>query len=102
MTAPAKPIACTLASGDPATQRERWLRLGSAAIVERAETEDGLRLTFRADPGVEPELASLVAVERDCCAWAEWRLEQDAETLTVDVRSTGDGITALHGMFTAL
>jgi hypothetical protein len=102
MSATPKPVACTLTSQDLATQRERWLRLGSAALVERVETEDGLRLSFRADPGVEPELASLLAVERECCAWADWLLEQDAETLTVAVRSTGDGISALHGMFTAL
>lgn len=102
MTAPSKPVACTLAAGDLATQRERWLRLGSSALVGRAETEHGLRLSFRADPGVEPELASLLEVERECCAWADWLLEREAETLTVDVRATGDGITALHGMFTAL
>ena len=36
------------------------------ALTGRAETADGLRLTFR--PEAEDELRALVAVETGCCA----------------------------------
>jgi len=102
MTAPSRPIACTLTSHELGNQRERWLRVGAQALLDRVETEDGLQLSFRAEPGVETELARLVDVERECCAWADWLLEQDAGRVTVHARSTGEGVGALHNMFTAL
>jgi len=82
-------ISCKLTAGQLGRQRERWLALGP----RRELTADGLRLTFEhPDPD---ELRELVAIERECCAWAEWRLEGDA----VVVSSTGHGVAALHGMF---
>ncbi len=96
------PIACTLTSSGLATQSERWRRLAALALIERIETENGLRITFRSSPDVEDELRALVAVERECCAWADWNVETTPELVALDVRSTGDGITTLHAMFTSL
>ena len=89
-----KSIACTLTAAGHATQRERWQRLAARAFVAREETPDGLRLEFRELPGVREELAALVAVENECCAWASWELEG----AVLHVRSTGAGIATLHGM----
>lgn len=97
----ATPVACTLSSADLDTQRKRWRRLAAKALVERAESEDGLRLSFRAEPGVANELHELTAVERQCCAWATWTVHE-SERITLVVRSTGEGIAALHAMFTSL
>ena len=69
------------------------------ALTKRAETADGLRMSFR--PGAEDELRALVAVETECCSWASWTVERSAGTLTLRVRAAGDGVTTLHGMFTA-
>jgi hypothetical protein len=96
-----QPVACTLTSKDLATQRERWLQLAQHAFLDRVETENGLRLSFRADSSVGDELAQLVDVERECCAWADWLIEQGAGRITVVVSSTGEGVAALHGMFIA-
>src|SRR5215469_5331962 len=96
------PIACTLTSTDLATQAERWHALAARALVERVETEHGVRLVFRPEPGAEDELHALAAVETGCCSWADWRVEASPNRLTLDVRSSGDGVTALHGMFTRL
>jgi hypothetical protein len=90
-----RPIACTLSRTDLAAQRERWHRL---TLVDRAETADGLRLTFDDLPGVREELHALVAVETECCAWASWELDG----VELHVRSPGDGVAVLHGMFTTL
>jgi hypothetical protein len=93
------PVACTLSSTDLAAQAGRWQRLVARAMTERAETADGLRIAFRPGPTTENELRSLVAVENECCPWAAWAVETNAEATVLDVRSTGPGIATLHGMF---
>ena len=96
----AAPVACSLTPQDLATQATRWQQLAVRAMTDRAETANGLRITFRAEPGVEDELRELAAVENQCCPWATWTAEATAEHVVLDVASDGDGIAALHGMFT--
>ena len=94
------PVACTLSSADLAAQRERWERLIARAMTERAETTDGLRLSFRPEPGTEDELRALVAVETECCSWATWTVKRDGRAVMLDVRSAAEGAAVLHHMFT--
>jgi hypothetical protein len=96
------PVACALTSADLAAQTGRWEQLAARAITERAETAHGLRLSFRYGLGVEQELRALVDVENECCPWAEWTAEPAAHQVVVEVRSAGEGVGALHGMFTRL
>ncbi len=91
------PVACTLTPADLAAQGERWCRLMTWAMTERAERPDGLRIRFR--PGAEEELRALVAVETQCCPWASWAVELDADTIVLDVRSTAGDVATLRGMF---
>ncbi len=93
-------VACTLTSEDLATQAERWTRLRREAGLARVETDDGLRLGFRDEPGVEEELQALAAVENECCAWASWDVRREAGELVLNARSTGEGVATLHSMFT--
>ena len=92
-------IACTLSSADLAPQPGRWQELIARAMTERTETTDGLRMSFRPEPGAEEELRRLVAVESECCRWAAWAVEASTGTIVLDVRSTGVGVATLHGMF---
>jgi hypothetical protein len=96
------PVACALTPADLAAQGARWERLAARAMTERAQTANGLRLSFRPEPGAEDELRRLVAVEARCCPWASWAVETAAGRLVLDVRSAGEGVTALHRMFTSL
>jgi len=91
------PVACTLGMTGLAAQGRRWQRLMARALMGRAETADGLRLTFR--PEAEDELRALVAVETGCCAWAAWTVEPTAGAVVLDVRSADEGIATLHAMF---
>ncbi|HEY8408738.1 MAG TPA: hypothetical protein VIK66_12220 [Gaiellaceae bacterium] len=99
-------IACTLTGSDLAEQARRWRAL---PLLQREETEDGLRVTFAREPrgaegfaavassvGVEDELRALVAVENDCCRWARWDVE---DGVVLVVTSSGHGVRTLHGMF---
>ena len=96
------PVACALTPADLAAQGARWERLAARAMTERAETADGLRICFRPEPGAEDELRRLVAVEVRCCPWASWAVQAAAGRLVLDVRSAGEGVGALHRMFTSL
>ena len=91
------PVACTLGVAGLAAQRRRWEQLMARALTGRAETADGLRLSFR--PEAEDELRALAAVETGCCAWAAWTVEPTAGAVVLDVRSAGEGITVVHAMF---
>jgi hypothetical protein len=93
-------VACTLTDSDLRSQRERWLALGENFGLGRQETEDGLRLSFRSHPAIREELDALVAVENQCCSWAEWSVEDENDTLVMAARSEGMGVETLHGMFT--
>ena len=91
------PVACTLGVAGLAAQRRRWEELMARALTGRAETADGLRLTFR--PEAEAELRALVAVETECCAWAAWTVEPTAGAVVLDVRSADEGVATVHTMF---
>ena len=92
-------IACTLTADDLAGQAARWRRLLRRAGAGRIETDDGIRVAFHDDAAVEHELRALVAVERQCCAWAHWEVLRDEGELALRVTSSADGAAALHVMF---
>lgn len=92
-------IACALTAEDLGGQARRWNSLRAEAGLDRIETDDGIRLTFREGESVEDELLALVATENACCSWARWEVSRANGTLVMDARSTGDGVAALHGMF---
>jgi hypothetical protein len=95
-------VACTLTSADLAAQGEGWARLAARAMSGRALTVDGLRVSFRAEAGVEDELRRLVAVENECCAWAAWAVRADGGEVVLEVSSAAaEGVGVLHGMFSA-
>ncbi len=96
------PVACSLTSADLAAQAGRWEKLAARAMTGRAETAHGLRISFRPEDGAEDELCKLVAVENECCGWADWTVRTGGGQLVLDVRSTGDGIATLHSMFIGL
>jgi hypothetical protein len=99
-TAAQTPVACSLTVAGLAAQAGRWKQLAARAMAERTETALGLRIGFRPEPGAEQELRALVAVETECCPWATWTVAASAGRIILDVRSAGEGVAALHAMFT--
>jgi len=96
------PVACSLTRAGLAEQAGRGGRLAARALTGQEKTADGIRLSFRAEPGAEQELRALAAVEAGCCPWASWAVRASAARLVLDVRAAGDGVAAQHGMFTGL
>jgi hypothetical protein len=96
-------VACTLDSGRMAERRGRWEELADGSFVERVETADGLRLVFRRDDGVDAELRKLAGLERECCAFATWKVSVAGGVVRLDVKGVGtDAVAAVHGMFRQL
>jgi hypothetical protein len=96
------PVACSLTPAGLAAQAGRWERLAARAMIRRERTGRGIRASFRPGPGTEEELRALVDVETRCCPWASWAVHADDAQLVLDVRAAGDGVAALHAMFTGL
>ena len=92
-------VSCTLVEADLAAQTKRWHELRSRAELGQVATPEGTRLAFRADEGVLGELVELVAVEKECCSWATWSVEELEGEIVLHVRSTGHGVEAVHGLF---
>jgi hypothetical protein len=94
------PVACSLAKAEFADRQERWRQLWQRAAVNAVTTSNGLRLLFRAAPGVEAELRQLAELERDCCAFSDWSVQISGEELVLDATApTQEGITAVQAMF---
>jgi hypothetical protein len=96
------PVACSLTPAGLAEQAGRWARLAARAMTGREQSGHGVRVSFRPGPGTEEELRALAAAEARCCPWAAWSVRADGTQLVLDVRSAGDGVAALHAMFTGL
>jgi hypothetical protein len=92
-------IACSLTASELPERRRRWLALTDRALVGRTVTTDGVRLTFRAAPGVEDELQALAELERECCGFAAFEVAAAGDRVTLDVKSSGDGVTAVRELF---
>jgi hypothetical protein len=93
-------IACSLGQRDLAERQRRWHALTDNAILDIAPTGYGLRMRFRADPGVGAELRDLAALERACCAFADWSVHADGDVQVMDVRGTSPAaVAAVHAMF---
>src|SRR4051812_35375952 len=92
-------IACSLSTEAMPERRRRWLAPSARALAGRAPIEGGLRLTFRAAPGVAEELQALAALERDCCGFATFEVSEDHGRVTLDVTSSGEGMAAVQQLF---
>jgi hypothetical protein len=79
------PIACSLNGADASTRQKRWLAIAESALLEARRVENGARQIYRADPAVEQELAQLIRLEAECCAFLDFRLTRGSDRLTLDV-----------------
>jgi hypothetical protein len=96
-------VACSLQQKDLAERHDRWVELTRRAAIDAVTTSNGLRLLFRAEPGVEVELRQLAELERDCCSFADWSVRTRGNDVVLDVTAdTEEGIAAVQAMFGGL
>ena len=98
MTSRRIPIACNLERAEFGERMKEWRALIARALIEKRETEAGIRLIFGAE--AEVELERLAAAERECCEFAIWTVTRHQENeVALDVRAGASGVEALHLMF---
>ena len=96
-------VSCSLNRDDLVERSERWRRLAALALAGREQTDQGQRLEFRAEPGVEEELTKLAALERECCAFADWTVHGGNGNVALDIRGRSEeGVAAVQAMFAIL
>ena len=95
-------VACTLGTSDRAQRAARWEALAARALRQASRTERGLCLVFGA-AGVEDELRSLIALERECCGFARWSVSAAGRRLTLEISGDSQAAAAAaQALFPAL
>jgi hypothetical protein len=82
-------LDCTLT---PEQRLERWHQLQDpirSRVISTEFREDGFAYVFPAWPALWMELAHLVALERQCCSFLNFRLETRANDHTIRLEVTG-------------
>ena len=92
---PVLPVACTLGATDGAAQVERWRKLNAGSLTHRDRKDDELLLVYRADDPTRAELYGLVSVEKRCCAFLDWRVEEKEGGLRLRISGTAAELDTL-------
>jgi len=90
------PVACTLTPATGKAQLERWQEFDAqyALAAERSDT----RLTIhyaKSDDSVRL-LTELVEVERTCCTFVSWSVDDEHDDLQLIVTGTPEQLAALN------
>ena len=92
-------IACSLPAVELPDRMAAWQAITTSALRAKTVVPRGVRLTFGPDHQAAHRLLDLVAAERDCCAWASWRLMTTADATVVEVTTDGHGAETLRTLF---
>ena len=79
------PIACTLGAADMPQRRRRWEAIANSAMLASEHTTGGARQTYRPGEEVECELAELIRLEAECCAFLDFDLRREGDRLVLDI-----------------
>jgi len=87
ISASATPIVCDLTdAADTAEERmAEYGRLFAQALTGRERTDEGIRLRFRADDGVEAWVRDLAAREKACCPFYDFEVSNTGGEVRWDV-----------------
>ena len=83
------PLACTLTSPELRARRGQVLEFLRRHRRETYPVQNGYRLRFEAQPDVLVEIASLIDVERQCCAFLRFQLTVEPADGPVWLELTG-------------
>lgn len=92
------PVACTLATiAEAKAQVERWRAFDADYALSSGLTDTRLTVHYaKVDDSIR-RLRDLVAVERRCCAFVEWSIEDRHSDLRLIAHGTPDQLAALGG-----
>lgn len=91
------PVACTLATiAEAKAQVARWRAFDADYALSSELTDTELTIHYaKVDDSIR-RLRDLVAVERRCCAFVEWSVDDRHHDLRLIARGTRDQLAALN------
>ncbi len=94
MTDQAIPIVCDMtdAPDTPAERLAEYQRLFATQLLARERTTAGIRFRLRADDGVEAWVRDLAAREKACCAFFDFDITRNDDTVLWDARVVDDDL----------
>src|SRR5215204_1043370 len=93
------PIACTLSPAEMEAREALIEALSADGLLDRHETDRGLRIRLRDAPGIEQRTRELIAAESSCCAFLEFDLRRDGQALVLDVSGPPGALPVLERFF---
>ena len=93
------PIACTLPP-DGFTARLGLIdALAADGLIDRTDTERGVRVRLRDTPEIEQRVRELVAAESECCAFLDFTLGGDGDAIVLDISGPADARPVIELLF---
>jgi hypothetical protein len=91
------PVACSLDARAARSREEEWKALIASYIIERNEVPNGVRLTLRRSDQAIADVKRLVELERGCCAWIDWTLDDAGSYVYLEASAaTEEGVGVLR------
>ena len=94
------PIACTLTPGDMTERLALIDALSADGLLDRVDTERGIRVRLRDTPDVERRTRELVAAESACCPFLDFDLRRENGALVLDITGPSDARPVIDMFFT--
>ncbi|MBB5256023.1 hypothetical protein [Rhizobium leguminosarum] len=92
-----KPIACTLDGGDFKKRAAEIKRLASSSLLE--VVRKGLSIELIYDGAARLELQELVRKERECCAFLDFDLKQEVDTIRLTITAPEEARESAGALF---
>jgi hypothetical protein len=95
------PLACSLTAGDQADRRLEFGHILGRGLLAREDTPSGIRLRFRASPGLEQSLLDLTSREKECCPFFDFRIEANRDELLLEVSAPPEARPIVDRLFSS-
>lgn len=92
------PIACRLTPNDGRQQLERWREFNATQLVGVERGAGRLVARYRKSDDNTVRLRALVAVERECCTFVDWAVDDTGDELRLTVTGGQEQLAALAGL----
>jgi hypothetical protein len=89
-------IACALSAADLAERAAELEALGRDALLDSREKPGRAVLRFRPDPVIQERVEAVVAAERECCAFLDFRLEHGDQASVLTIAAPDGGAEMVH------
>lgn len=93
------PIECTLGEEARPAREAECHELFSSALIASERTEEGVRLRFHSDDGVEEQVRDLARREKKCCAFFEFDVVREADDVRLDWSGPEDAQSLLDQIY---